>query len=145
MACGTVFAFRRGSVPEVIDDGTSGFIVDSEEEALAAIRRIGMLDRRSVRAAFERRFTARRMAGDFLRHYQAVAAGPRPRGGQTELKAHQISSRSPIGNPISAQSTRVTSSPLTPGPVTGLPNSVIAGAAQTAGVPVFDTPSAHRV
>ena len=71
-------AFRRGSVPEVIDDGVSGFIVDSEEEALAAIRRIGTLDRRTVRAAFERRFTARRMAEDYLRHYQAVATGLEP-------------------------------------------------------------------
>ena len=94
MACGTpVIAFRRGSVPEVIDDGISGFIVDSEEEALAAIRRIGTLDRRAVRAAFERRFTARRMANDYLRHYQALATGPRPRRGETELEL----SSSPLG------------------------------------------------
>ena len=77
MACGTpVIAFWRGSVPEVIDDGVSSFIVDSEEEALAAIRRIGRLDRRTVRAACERRFTARRRAEDYLRHYRALATGP---------------------------------------------------------------------
>src|SRR5947207_6595031 len=70
MACGTpVIAFRRGSVPEVIDDGVTGFIVDNEEQAVAAIKRIGELDRRRVRATFERRFTARRMAEDYLRHY----------------------------------------------------------------------------
>ena len=87
MACGTpVIAFRRGSVPEVIDHGISGFIVDSEEEALAAIRRVGALDRRSVRAAFESRFTARRMAEDYLRHYQAIATAPRPGRDQTELE-----------------------------------------------------------
>ena len=87
MACGTpVIAFRRGSVPEVIDHGISGFIVDSEEEALAAIRRVGALDRRSVRAAFESRFTARRMAEDYLRHYQAIATAPRPGRVQTELE-----------------------------------------------------------
>jgi glycosyltransferase involved in cell wall biosynthesis len=73
MACGTpVIAFRRGSVPEVIDDGQSGFAVDDEEAAVAAIKRIGQLDRRLVRATFERRFTARRMAENYVRHYRTV-------------------------------------------------------------------------
>src|SRR5215207_7856284 len=58
MACGTpAIAFRRGSVPEVIDEGVTGFVVDSEEEAVQAIRQLSKLDRSSVRAAFERRFT----------------------------------------------------------------------------------------
>jgi glycosyltransferase involved in cell wall biosynthesis len=73
MACGTpAIAFRRGSVPEVIDDGVTGFIVDNEEQAVAAIHRIGELDRRRVRAAFEQRFTARRMAEDYVRHYESL-------------------------------------------------------------------------
>jgi glycosyltransferase involved in cell wall biosynthesis len=73
MACGTpVIAFRCGSVPEVVDEGVTGFIVDNEDEAIAAIKRIGELDRQRVRATFERRFTARRMAEDYLHHYQAV-------------------------------------------------------------------------
>jgi glycosyltransferase involved in cell wall biosynthesis len=73
MACGTpVIAFRRGSVPEVIDEGITGFIVDNEDEAIAAIKRIGELDRQRVRATFERRFTARRMAEDYLLHYQSL-------------------------------------------------------------------------
>ena len=73
MACGTpVIAFRRGSVPEVIDEGVTGFVVDNEDEALAAIERIGELDRRRVRARFEERFTARRMAEDYLRHYEKL-------------------------------------------------------------------------
>jgi glycosyltransferase involved in cell wall biosynthesis len=73
MACGTpVIAFRRGSVPEVIDEGQTGFIVDDEDQAIAAVKRIGVLDRRRVRASFERRFTARRMAEDYVRHYRAV-------------------------------------------------------------------------
>jgi glycosyltransferase involved in cell wall biosynthesis len=77
MACGTpVIAFRSGSVPEVIEDGVTGFIVDSDEEAIEAIRhRLPKLDRRKVRAGFERRFTARRMAEDYVRHYQALAGG----------------------------------------------------------------------
>jgi glycosyltransferase involved in cell wall biosynthesis len=71
MACGTpVIAFRAGSVPEVIEDGVSGFIVKDEAEAIAAIGRLGTLDRRLVRASFERRFTTRRMAAQYLQHYQ---------------------------------------------------------------------------
>ena len=73
MACGTpVIAYRRGSVPEVIDENVTGFVVDNEDEALAAIRRVGELDRQTVRATFERRFTARRMATDYLRIYEKV-------------------------------------------------------------------------
>jgi glycosyltransferase involved in cell wall biosynthesis len=74
MACGTpVIAFGRGSVPEVIDDGTTGFIVENEAGALEAIKRLKDLDRRRVRHVFERRFTSRRMAQDYLRHYQSLA------------------------------------------------------------------------
>jgi glycosyltransferase involved in cell wall biosynthesis len=73
MACGTpVIAYRRGSVPEVVDEGVTGFVVDNEDEAIAAVRRIGELDRRTVRATFERRFTARRMAEDYIRHYASL-------------------------------------------------------------------------
>jgi glycosyltransferase involved in cell wall biosynthesis len=76
MACGTpVIAFRRGSVPEVIDEGQTGFIVDDEDGAIAAISRLGDLDRRRVRATFERRFTARRMAEDYVRHYRTLLQG----------------------------------------------------------------------
>ena len=71
MACGTpVIAFRRGSVPEVLEDGTSGFIVDTIEEAVTAVRRIASLDRAKIRAEFERCFTAERMARDYLNVYQ---------------------------------------------------------------------------
>ena len=62
MACGTpVIAFRRGSVPEILEDGTSGFVVDTIEEAARAVRRVASLDRAKVRAEFERRFTVERM------------------------------------------------------------------------------------
>jgi glycosyltransferase involved in cell wall biosynthesis len=74
MACGTpVIAFRSGSVPEVIDDGVTGFVVEDEKEAIAAIGRLGELDRRRVRERFEQRFTARRMATEYLRHYETLA------------------------------------------------------------------------
>jgi glycosyltransferase involved in cell wall biosynthesis len=70
MACGTpVIAFRSGSVPEVVDHGVTGFVVSGEEEAIHAVRRLGDLDRRKIRATFEQKFTARRMARDYLVHY----------------------------------------------------------------------------
>jgi glycosyltransferase involved in cell wall biosynthesis len=73
MACGTpVIAFRSGSVAEVVDDGVSGFIVDDERHAIEAVRKLRALDRRKVRAQFERRFTAGRMAQDYVRQYQAL-------------------------------------------------------------------------
>ena len=73
MACGTpVIAWRRGSVPEIVEHGVSGFIVDNEAEALEAIDRIPELDRGKVRAAFERRFTARRMAEAYRRCFKRL-------------------------------------------------------------------------
>jgi len=75
MACGTpVIAFRHGSVPEVIDHGTTGFIVDDVAQAIAAASRIDELDRRQVREVFERRFTARRMAEEYVGIYRTLAA-----------------------------------------------------------------------
>jgi glycosyltransferase involved in cell wall biosynthesis len=74
MACGTpVIAFNRGAVPEVVEDGTTGFIVEDELGALAAIRRLDEIDRFAVRAEFERRFTARRMAEDHVAIYERIA------------------------------------------------------------------------
>jgi glycosyltransferase involved in cell wall biosynthesis len=71
LACGTpVIAYNLGSVPEIIDDGVTGFIVENEDEAVAAVARIGELDRRRIRQVFETRFSARRMAEDYLKVYQ---------------------------------------------------------------------------
>jgi glycosyltransferase involved in cell wall biosynthesis len=62
MACGTpVIAFRSGSVPKVIDEGVTGFVVDDEKQAVQAVKRLDELNRRRVRERFEKRFTARRM------------------------------------------------------------------------------------
>jgi glycosyltransferase involved in cell wall biosynthesis len=82
MACGTpVIAYRRGSVSEIVQVNVSGFIVDSVEEAVAAVRRVADLDRVEVRAAFERRFTAERMARDYVALYrQLLAARTQPVG-----------------------------------------------------------------
>ena len=79
MSCGTpVIAFNRGSVPEVVEDGLTGFIVEDEAAAIAAVRRLDRLDRAAVRARFEQRFTARRMAEDYLATYISLAADERP-------------------------------------------------------------------
>ena len=75
IACGTpVIAWRCGSVPEVIDHGVSGFIVDDMEDAIAAARKIDSLDRRACRGTFERRFTSHRMAARYLEVYSALSA-----------------------------------------------------------------------
>jgi glycosyltransferase involved in cell wall biosynthesis len=76
MACGTpVIAYRSGSVPEVIDDGVTGFIVESEEEAVDAINQLARLDRRKIRERFEERFSARRMARAYESHYRRLLDG----------------------------------------------------------------------
>jgi glycosyltransferase involved in cell wall biosynthesis len=76
MACGApVIAFNRGSVPEVVEDGVTGFIVEDETGAISAVERLDSLPRAGVRARFEERFTARRMAMDYLATYRELAAG----------------------------------------------------------------------
>lgn len=81
MACGTpVIAWERGSVPEVIEPGLSGLIVHSDRGALEAIAQVAQLDRRAVRAAFERRYTARHMAEAYVDVYQRLLAAPRTVG-----------------------------------------------------------------
>jgi glycosyltransferase involved in cell wall biosynthesis len=74
MACGTpVIAFNRGSVPEVIDEGVTGFIVEDINGAIGAVDRLDHLSRDKIRKRFEERFTARRMAQDYLSVYRSLA------------------------------------------------------------------------
>jgi glycosyltransferase involved in cell wall biosynthesis len=73
LACGTpVIAFRSGSVPEVIEHGRTGFIVETLDAAVEATARVDTLDRRACREAFERRFTIRRMAEQYVATYARV-------------------------------------------------------------------------
>ena len=76
MACGTpVIAYRSGSVPEVIDHGITGFVVDDEAEAVKAIHQLDQLDRKRVREQFKARFTAERMAREYTEVYKTLLNG----------------------------------------------------------------------
>jgi glycosyltransferase involved in cell wall biosynthesis len=80
MACGTpVIAYNRGSVAEIVEDGRTGFIVEDEISAVAAVDRLASLDRAIVRREFEARFTARRMALDYLDAYRELIEAATPK------------------------------------------------------------------
>jgi glycosyltransferase involved in cell wall biosynthesis len=71
MACGTpVIAYRRGAVPEVMEHGITGFIVDTQQEAIDAVSELDTIDRQQCRRVFEQRFSAKRMTQDYLRLYE---------------------------------------------------------------------------
>jgi glycosyltransferase involved in cell wall biosynthesis len=73
MACGTpIIAYRQGAVPELMEEGRTGFIVSELEDAIAAVRRIPELSRKRCREVFEQRFTASRMAKDYVRIYRRL-------------------------------------------------------------------------
>ena len=78
MACGTpVIAYPCGSVPEIMEDGVTGFVVPGVKEAIAAVGKLGDVDRAGCRNYFEQRFTATRMADDYLNIYRRIA-GKKP-------------------------------------------------------------------
>lgn len=80
MACGTpVIAYNRGSVPEIVEEDLTGYVVEDETGAVAAVGRLAQLDRGTVRKQFETRFTARRMALDYLAAYQSLIEAREPR------------------------------------------------------------------
>ena len=78
MACGTpIVAFRCGSVPEIIEEGRSGFVCDSVDEAIAAVKRLDTIDRRWCRDVFEERFTSERMAQGYVSVYEDIVRNDR--------------------------------------------------------------------
>jgi len=80
MACGTpVIAYNRGSVPEIVEEGLTGFIVEDEISAVSAVGRLSQLDRGAIRKQFEIRFTARRMALDYVAVYRGLMQATEPR------------------------------------------------------------------
>jgi glycosyltransferase involved in cell wall biosynthesis len=75
MACGTpIIAYRNGSVPEIVDDGVTGFVVDNIDEAVKAVERVGSLERAECRRVFQKRFSARRMALDYTQAFNRVSS-----------------------------------------------------------------------
>ncbi|HEU5296599.1 MAG TPA: glycosyltransferase family 4 protein [Burkholderiaceae bacterium] len=92
MACGTpVVAYRCGAVPEIVRDGVTGYIVDDQQQAIAAARRIDRIDRRACRRAFEARFTASRMAQRYVAVYDALSAAMPP-----HVAHEQVVAKAPI-------------------------------------------------
>jgi glycosyltransferase involved in cell wall biosynthesis len=86
MACGTpVIAYRGGAVPEIMEEGHTGFIVEELEDAVEAVRRVPKLSRKGCREVFENRFTATRMANDYVRVYEWLI--DRKQGEQSEARA----------------------------------------------------------
>jgi len=79
IACGTpVIAYKSGSVPEVMEDGVTGFVVTELDGAIEAVRRVPELDREACRKVFEKRFTATRMANDYINIYERLVRQRRP-------------------------------------------------------------------
>jgi glycosyltransferase involved in cell wall biosynthesis len=91
MACGTpVLAFRCGSVPEIIDNGVTGHVVDTEEEAIRMLPKVLSLDRRAVRRRFEERFSATRMAKDYVQVYRSLLKRRSPRDADHRVGTMQL-------------------------------------------------------
>jgi glycosyltransferase involved in cell wall biosynthesis len=75
MACGTpVIAYRGGAVPELVEQAQTGFVVESLEHAVEAVRHIAQLSRKGCREVFEQRFTATRMAHDYVQQFERLIA-----------------------------------------------------------------------
>ncbi len=101
MACGTpVIAFKRGSVPEVIDEGLTGMIVETVEQAAEAVTSLHTLDRKAVRATFERRFTAERMAADYVEIYRRL---PGVRAMHREQKPGLVNGAAALGSAVESR------------------------------------------
>jgi glycosyltransferase involved in cell wall biosynthesis len=76
LACGTpIVAFRRGSVPEIVDNGTTGYVVDDTDAMVRALRFLPLISRRRCRIVAESRFDVRRMVDDYVAHYEALVDG----------------------------------------------------------------------
>jgi glycosyltransferase involved in cell wall biosynthesis len=87
MACGTpVIAYRNGSVPEVMTEGVTGFIVDNTDQAVRAVGRVANLSRAECRREFERRFSAKRMAEDYVSIYSQLLEGNSPHANKRQSK-----------------------------------------------------------
>jgi len=101
LACGTpVLAYRRGSIPEVIDHEVTGFVCETLTEMAEAVGRLPLIDRRRCRSAFEERFTADRMARDYVALYERLIA---EKSVQVSPRSSSKPSRQPIEDPSSGR------------------------------------------
>jgi glycosyltransferase involved in cell wall biosynthesis len=99
MACGTpVLAFRCGSIPEVIEDGVTGKVVDSEEEAIAVLPDVLSCDRRAVRRRFEARFDATRMAKNYVSAYRALLSKCTSKDERRSILPRQLNRNNGVGS-----------------------------------------------
>jgi glycosyltransferase involved in cell wall biosynthesis len=104
LACGTpVIAYRRGSVPELLDDGETGFLVENKEQAIAAVKRLPAISRRRCREVFEQRFSATRMADDYLAVYANLRRGD---GASTSVLGGRAQWTKPSGYKTSSTSSQ---------------------------------------
>jgi glycosyltransferase involved in cell wall biosynthesis len=91
MACGTpVLAFRCGSVPEIVEDGITGAIVETMQEAILALPRVIALDRKKVRQRFEQRFSATRMAMDYVEVYGSLLKSSKSLDSDERITQHHL-------------------------------------------------------
>ena len=98
MACGTpVLAFAAGSVPEIVEDGLTGRIVSTVEDAISAVPGLLALDRRVIRARFEERFSAARMASDYVEIYRSLVTSEAVRLPSANVAVERL--RLPLGPP----------------------------------------------
>ena len=120
MACGTpILAFNNGSVPEVIDEGVTGSIIRSIDEAPRALRKVLALDRRKVRHRFEERFSAARMASDYVDIYEKLLIQRRHKASASlPLPVH--ATVSPLTSPVHALGHNIAGpAPLATAPANG--------------------------
>jgi hypothetical protein len=123
MACGTpVIAFNRGAVPEIVEHGLTGFVVEDETSAVAAVHKVDRLSRKKIRSRFEDRFTARRMAEDYVAVYRGLidaaerwprlVARPKTARGRLGLTQPQVDFKAASGR-VSGSSSQTNTKPQT--------------------------------
>lgn len=110
MACGTpIIATPRGAVPEIVDDGVTGFLCSTEQDMAAAVAQLHSIDRGACRAAVETRFSARRMVADHVDLYEEILAGASDRRRPVDV---DLRPRSPQGRPASPRPHRLGEPPV---------------------------------
>jgi glycosyltransferase involved in cell wall biosynthesis len=104
MACGTpIIAHERGSVPEVMEHGVTGFVVRDVDDAMKAVRRVAEVDRDGCRQVFKKRFTASRMADNYMEVYERMVRGTAQHYAEIAApSAHRSVSRAAIAHPAKA-------------------------------------------